>query len=127
MFNSNHSGSQKYNQVPPYSDSDSDDDGGEDDFIQREIKNQQVSSFSCWLRFICLIEIGANESYATRYNMILFRYRRSFAFTICRLRCSLLYFSNLRFQFSSHHNHNIHKCMKIYQYYTYADDDERTR
>ena len=86
-----------------------------------------VLSFSCWLRFICLIEIGANESYATRYNMILFRYRRSFAFTICRLRCSLLYFSNLRFQFSSHHNHNIHKCMKIYQYYTYADDDERTR
>jgi len=42
MFNSNHSGSQRYNQVPPYSDSDSDDSRGEDDFIQREIRNQQV-------------------------------------------------------------------------------------
>ena len=43
MFNSNHSGNnQRYNQVPPYSDSDSDDSRGEDDFIQREIRNQQV-------------------------------------------------------------------------------------
>ena len=32
-----------------------------------------VLSFSCWLRFICLIEIGANESYATRYNILLYR------------------------------------------------------
>lgn len=42
---SNHSGSQKYSHVRGYSDSDSSSDGGnpgEDDFIQREIRQQQM-------------------------------------------------------------------------------------
>ena len=101
MFNSNHSGSQKYNQVPPYSDSDSDDDGGEDDFIQREIKNQQVSSvFFFRLRFICLIEIGANESYATRYNILLYRGNHLHLLSI---DWDALYYTSQTFGFNSLH------------------------
>lgn len=49
MFNTNsaHSRGSKYSQVRAYSDSDSDSSGDnieEDDFIQREIRQQQVSS-----------------------------------------------------------------------------------
>mmetsp|Transcript_26328 Transcript_26328/g.44935 ORF Transcript_26328/g.44935 Transcript_26328/m.44935 type:complete len:136 (+) Transcript_26328:131-538(+) len=40
---SNHSGNQKYSQVPHYdSDSSSDDGNPEDDFISREIRNQKM-------------------------------------------------------------------------------------
>eukprot|EP00571_Detonula_confervacea_P007166 CAMPEP_0172328092 /NCGR_PEP_ID=MMETSP1058-20130122/60172_1 /TAXON_ID=83371 /ORGANISM="Detonula confervacea, Strain CCMP 353" /LENGTH=94 /DNA_ID=CAMNT_0013045189 /DNA_START=91 /DNA_END=376 /DNA_ORIENTATION=+ len=44
MFtNSNHNGNQKYSQISGYSDSDSDNENpDEDDFIQREIRQQQM-------------------------------------------------------------------------------------
>ena len=41
MFSSNHSGDQKYSQLGADSDSDSSGDH-QDDFIQREIRNQKV-------------------------------------------------------------------------------------
>lgn len=47
----------KYSQLPGYSDSDSD-DGGEEDFIQREIKAQQV----------CQTEGGGESSSRSPHN-----------------------------------------------------------
>ena len=64
MFNSNsaHSRGSKYSQVRSYSDSDSDssdDNIEEDDFIQREIRQQQVRSFTlfvlCWFIIVALL------------------------------------------------------------------------
>ena len=39
--------SQKYNAVPPDSDSDDDNEGG--DFIKQHVRNQQVNAFMCMM------------------------------------------------------------------------------